>query len=101
MRLEQDDVELGEELEGEGDEGGEGETDAGGNHLVRRGMGNGQSTKKEVTAYLDIWAKPDGQVGQPDHTGGVAGESNKLGLIEIFWNISGIKSINMAEDDSA
>ena len=39
MRLEQDDVELGEELEGEGDEGGEGETDAGGNHLARRRTG--------------------------------------------------------------
>ena len=45
MRLEQDDVELGEELEGEGDEGGEGETDAGGNHLARRGMGKAQKRK--------------------------------------------------------
>ena len=54
-----------------------------------------------MTAYLDIRAKPDGQVGQPDNAGGVAGESNKLGFIEIFWNISGIKGINMAEDNSA
>ena len=33
VRLKQDDVELGEELEGKGDIGREGETDAGGNHL--------------------------------------------------------------------
>ena len=41
-----------------------------------------------MTAYLDIRTKPDGQVGQPDNTGGVAGESNELGFIEVFRDIS-------------
>ena len=41
-----------------------------------------------ISIYLDVRAKPNGKVREPDHTGGVAGESNELGFIEVFRDIS-------------
>lgn len=35
----------------------------------------------------------DGKKGQPDYTGGVHGESNELGFIEVLWALSGLEGI--------
>ena len=35
----------------------------------------------------------DGQEGKPDNAGGVHGEANELGLIEVLWTLPGLESI--------
>ncbi len=41
----------------------------------------------------------DGLKGQPDDTGGVHGEANELGFVEILWTLPGLEGIEGAEDD--
>ena len=41
----------------------------------------------------------DGLEGQPDDTGGVHGEPNELGLVEVLGAFPGLEGIDRAEDD--
>jgi len=41
----------------------------------------------------------DGLEGQPDDAGGVHGEADELGLVEVLWTFPGLEGIEGAEDD--
>ena len=58
------------------------------NNIIRTHIINITIIIMKMTVHLDIGAKPDGQVGEPDDTGCVARKPNELRLVEIFRNIS-------------
>ena len=45
-------------------------------------------TELTTILHLDVRTKPNGKVGEPDDTSGVAGEPNEFGLIKVFRNVS-------------
>lgn len=51
-------------------------------------------TEADTEAHGDnfvVGAEVDGYKGQPDNTGGVHGEGNVLSLVEISWDVAGLR----------
>jgi hypothetical protein len=55
-------------------------------------------TKSWSMVYLNVWAKPNGNVGKPDDAGGVAREPDVLCLVEVFRNVSTTREQTSSEN---
>ena len=80
LRSPHDDVDLGEEEQHEGDSGAE-----------RDGDGHGH--------LLVLPAEVDGEEPQPDDAGGVHGEPDKLGLVEVLRQVPRLDGVQRAHED--